>query len=78
VKTLRIVATMVALTVPVQAFAQFGNGDPSKPGAKTEQQKEQERRQQIIDDKAYKDSLSRIPDREKEKKVKDDPWGKVR
>lgn len=69
---------MAALAMPVQAYAQFGNAIPSKGGAKTEQEKEQDRKQQIIDDKAYKDSLSRIPDRDKEKKTKPDPWGNVR
>ena len=68
---------MVVLTAPVHAYAQLGN-TPSKPGAKSDQEREQERKQQIIDDKAYKDSLSRIPDRDKDKKTKTDPWGNVR
>ena len=73
----RIIVAIVVLMVPFQAQAQFGNA-PAKPGAKTEQERAAEQRQQIIDDKAYKDSLSRIPDREKEKKGKPDPWGGVR
>ena len=77
-RAFRIVAAIVVLMVPFHAQAQFGNSGSSKPGVKTEQERAIEQKQQIIDDKAYKDSLSRIPDREKEKKAKPDPWGGVR
>lgn len=77
-KTFTIIAIVTALTSP--AYAQgFGNNPQNssgKPGVKSDQQRAEEAKQRKIEDKAYKDSLSRIPDREKEKKV--DPWGNVR
>ena len=76
-KTFTIIAVVAALTSPVYAQG-FGNNPQSsgKPGAKSDQEKAEEAKQRKLEDKAYKDSLSRIPDREKEKKV--DPWGNVR
>jgi len=76
-KTFTIVAVVAALTSsPV--YAQFNNNpqNSGKPGMKSDQEKAEEAKQRKLEDKAYKDSLTRIPDREKEKKV--DPWGNVR
>ena len=76
-KTFTIVAVVAALASPV--YAQGLNNNPQnsgKPGMKSDQEKAEEAKQRKLEDKAYKDSLSRIPDREKEKKV--DPWGNVR
>ena len=75
-KIFTIVAIVAALTSPV--YAQFNNNPQSsgKPGAKSDQERAEEAKQRKVEDKAYKDSLSRIPNREKEKKV--DPWGNVR
>ena len=71
-RTFTIAAIIVALTVP--AYAQGGfNPKGSKPG-KTEQEIAEEKKQQKLDEKAHKDSLSRIPDRDQ----KADPWGKIR
>jgi hypothetical protein len=69
--TIAAIAAIVAvLTMP--AYAQFkgGSGAPQK----TEQEKAAEEKQRKLDEKAYKDSLSRIPDRDQ----KPDPWGKIR
>jgi hypothetical protein len=71
-RTFTIAAMIAALTMP--AYAQGKGGGASKPGAKTDQEKMLEEKQQKLDEKAHKDSLSRIPD--KDQKV--DPWGKIR
>jgi hypothetical protein len=72
-RTLTIAAIIAALTMP--AYGQRAlNGAGSKPGAKTPQEIAEEKKQQALDEKAHKDSLSRIPDRDQ----KSDPWGKIR
>jgi hypothetical protein len=73
-RTLAIAAIIALLAVP--AYAQGKGMSPSLPkgGVKTEQEKAADEKQRILDEKAFKDSLSRIPDREQ----KPDPWGKVR
>jgi hypothetical protein len=84
-KLARIAATLALLAIPVSAFlarpaqaqADQGQGGqmphlnmlPDEP-SKTEEQKEQE----AIRDKAYKESLRKIPDA----KTSNDPWGGVR
>jgi hypothetical protein len=74
-RTFAIAAIIAGLAVPAYAQGK-GVGGPnlSKPGVKTEQEKAADEKQRILDEKAHKDSLSRIPDREQ----KSDPWGKVR
>jgi hypothetical protein len=72
-RTFTIAAIIAGLTVPAYAQGNF-NPKGSKPGTKTEQEIAEEKKQQKIDDKAHKDSLSRIPDRDQ----KADPWGKIR
>jgi hypothetical protein len=72
-RTFTIAAIITLLTMP--AYAQFGgNKGSSKPGQKTEQEIAEEKKQQKLDEKAHKDSLSRIPDKDQ----KTDPWGKIR
>ena len=48
-----------------------------KPGVKSDLERAEEAKRLKEEEKAYRDSLSRIPEREKEKK-KADPWGNVR
>jgi hypothetical protein len=72
-RTMTVAAIIALLTMPAYAQSGIGKGGASKPG-KTDQEKAIEEKQQKLDEKAYKDSLSRIPDREQ----KFDPWGKVR
>src|SRR5882672_10687321 len=71
-RTFTIAAIIASLTMP--AFAQGAGKGAAKPGAKTEQEIAEEKKQQKLDEKAHKDSLSRIPDRDQ----KTDPWGKIR
>jgi hypothetical protein len=73
-RTFTIAAIIAMLTVP--ALAQRGASGPSmpNPNVKTEAEKAAEEKQRKLDEKAYKDSVSRIPDREQ----KLDPWGKIR
>jgi hypothetical protein len=68
-RILSVAAVLVLLTAP--AFAQMPNINmmPETP-TKTPEEKEQE----AIRDKAYKDSLRKIPDA----KTSSDPWGTVR
>jgi hypothetical protein len=73
-RTFTIAATIALLTMPAYAQGGFGGKDSTKPGAKTEQDKAAEEKQRKLDEKAYKDSVSRIPDRDQ----KTDPWAKVR
>jgi hypothetical protein len=68
-----IAAIIAALTMP--AYAQQRGGLPgSGPPQKSEAEKAAEEKQRKADEKAYKDSVSRIPDRDQ----KLDPWGKIR
>ena len=73
-RTFVIAAIIAVLAVP--AFAQGKGASPnfSNPSVKTPEQKAADEKQRILDEKAHKDSLSRIPDKEQ----KFDPWGKVR
>ena len=71
-RTFTIAAIIASLTMP--AFAQGAGKGAAKPGTKTEQEIAEEKKQQKLDEKAHKDSLSRIPDKD----LKTDPWGKVR
>ncbi len=73
-RTFTIAAIIAALTMPAYAQGGFGGKGSSKPGAKTEQEKAAEDKQQKLEEKAYKDSVSRIPDRNQ----KTDPWANVR
>jgi hypothetical protein len=67
-------AVIIALaTIP--AYAQGYHGQSfDKPGKKTEQEKAAEEKQRKEEEKAYKDSVSRVPDRAQ----KFDPWGNMR
>jgi len=71
-RTLTIAAIIALLTMP--AYAQRGGPNFSKPGTKTEAEKAAEEKQRKADEKAYKDSVSRVPDKEQ----KFDPWGSMR
>lgn len=73
-RTLTIAAIIAGLTMPAYAQGIGGGKGAAKPGAKTEQEIAEEKKQQKLDEKAHKDSLSRIPDRDQ----KTDPWGKIR
>ena len=71
-----IAAIIAALTMP--AYAQQRGNPTGMPGSgppqKSEAEKAAEEKQRKADEKAYKDSVSRIPDRDQ----KLDPWGKIR
>jgi hypothetical protein len=70
-KILRIAATVTLLTLPAYARAQMPNINlVLETVSKTPEEKEQDE----IRDKAYKESLRKIPDA----KTSSDPWGAVR
>ena len=73
-RTFTIAMIVAMLTLP--AYAQRGGGAANmpNPNIKTEAQKAEEAKQRKADEKAYNESISRIPDREQ----KLDPWGKIR
>jgi hypothetical protein len=73
-RTITVAAIIALLTLP--AYAQLkAMGQNSGPGQPQQTAEEKAAAQQkILDEKAYKDSLARIPSREK----KADPWGGVR
>jgi len=71
-RTFTIATVIVGLAVP--AYAQFGGSGSSKPGAKTDQQRAVEEKQEKSAEKAYRDSLKHIP--KSDQKV--DPWAKMR
>ena len=73
-RTFTIAAIIALLTMPAYAQGGFGGKGSPKPGAKTDQEKAEEAKQRKLDEKAYKDSVSRIPDRDQ----KTDPWAKIR
>jgi hypothetical protein len=73
-RTFTIAAIIALLTMPAYAQGFGGSKGSSKPGQKTEQEIAEEKKQQKLDEKAHKDSLSRIPDKDQ----KTDPWGKIR
>jgi hypothetical protein len=70
-RTVTVAAIFALLTMP--AYAQQKSIGPT-PSAGEPKETEAEKRQKALDEKAYKDSLARIPSREK----KADPWGGVR
>jgi hypothetical protein len=72
-RTLTIAAVIVLLAMPAYAQGQGGMNFP-KPGTKTDQEKAAEEKQRKAEEKAYKDSVSRVPDKEQ----KFDPWGNMR
>ena len=74
-RTIRVAAIIALLTMPAYAQSKSIGQSPSAPAdPKQAAQAEQDKRQKILDEKAYKDSLARIPVRDK----KADPWGGVR
>ncbi len=64
-------ATIAILTAP--AYSQTG-GKRSKQSGSEQQSAEQKKKKAADLDKAYKDALDKIPD----KNEKHDPWGKIR
>jgi hypothetical protein len=72
-RTIAVAAIVASLSLP--AYGQRNMGVASQPMGpqKTAQEKAAEEAQRKLDEKAYKDSLSRIPEREPR-----DPWGGVR
>ena len=68
-KILSAVAVMMLLAAPAYAQAPHVNLIPDLPSKTPE-----EREQDAIKDKAYKESLKKIPDA----KTSSDPWGTVR
>ena len=75
-KTITIIAVVAALTSPVYAQGFGNNPQTARPGVKSEAEKAEDAKRRKAEDKEYRDSLQRIPNREKEKKA--DPWGTVR
>jgi hypothetical protein len=71
-RTITVAAIIALLTMPAYAQSKAIGQTPS--GAGEPKETEQDKRQKILDEKAYKDSLSRIPSRDQ----KVDPWGRVR
>jgi hypothetical protein len=70
-RTITIIALMTALATPL-----YAQNMPSGMKPKTDQERAQEAKERAAEDKAYRNSLTRIPDREREKKP--DPWGNMR
>jgi hypothetical protein len=72
-RTIAVAAIIASLTLP--AYGQRNMGVASQPmqQQKSAQEKAAEEAQRKLDEKAYKDSLSRIPERDQK-----DPWGNVR
>jgi hypothetical protein len=74
-RTFAIAAIIVGLAMPAYAQGAGGAGPNfTNPSVKTPEQKAADEKQRVLDEKAHKDSLSRIPDKEQ----KFDQWGKVR
>jgi hypothetical protein len=71
-RTITVAAIIALLTMPAYAQSKSIGQSPSAPA--DPKQAEQDKRQKILDEKAYKDSLARIPSRDQ----KVDPWAKVR
>jgi hypothetical protein len=73
-RTITVAATIALLTMP--AYAQLSPMGQNRGSGQPQQTAEEKAaaQQKILDEKAYKDSLARIPSREK----KADPWGGVR
>jgi hypothetical protein len=72
-RTITVAAIIALLTMPAYAqlkpMGQNGSGPPQQTAEEKAAAK-----QKILDEKAYKDSLARIPSRQKV----DDPWARVR
>ena len=73
-RTFTIAMIVAILTLPAYAQQRGGAANMPNPNVKTEAEKAVEEKQRKLEEKAYKDSISRIPDRDQ----KLDPWGKVR
>jgi hypothetical protein len=73
-RTFTIAMIVAMLTLPAYAQQRGGGANMPNPNVKTEAQKAMEEKQRKADEKAYNESVSRIPDREQ----KLDPWGKIR
>jgi hypothetical protein len=72
-RAIPVAAIIALLTMP--AYAQQSKSIGQNPITSGEpKETEQDKRQKILDEKAYKDSLARIPRRDQNV----DPWGKVR
>jgi hypothetical protein len=72
-------AAMLIAFSTLCAFAQYGAGSKGvgdKSGQKSEADLAEEKKNRKIDEKAYNDAISRIPDKTPVKKP--DPWGNVR
>jgi hypothetical protein len=70
-RTITVAAIIALLTMP--AYAQ-SKGMGATPGFGEPKETEADKKQKILDEKAYKDSLARIPSRQKV----DDPWARMR
>jgi hypothetical protein len=70
VRALPIAAAVALLTLP--AFAQGSRGGPG--AMEQRQQSEQQKKKAAEAEKAYRDSIDKIPNAEK----KPDPWGDLR
>jgi hypothetical protein len=75
-------AAMLIAFSTLCAFAQYGGGSrgvgdrAGKSAAEQAAEQAEERKNRQIDEKAYRDAISRIPDKTPVKKP--DPWGNVR
>jgi hypothetical protein len=67
-------AIIAALATTAYAQPRGVSPNMNNPNVKTEAEKALEEKQRKEDEKAYKDSVSRIPDRD----LKLDPWAKIR
>lgn len=68
-RTITVAAIIASLTLP--AYGQRNMGVANQP--MQPQKKAAEEAQRKLDEKAYKDSLSRVPERDQK-----DPWGSLR
>jgi hypothetical protein len=73
VRTITVAAIIASLTLPAYGQRNMGVASPPTQPQKTAQEKAAEEAQRKLDEKAYKDSLSRIPERDQK-----DPWGSLR
>jgi hypothetical protein len=68
-KRVAVIVAMLALILPAQAQMGGGGG-----GRRQGEDKNSEQKKPVVDEKAYKDALKRIP----EPTTKYDPWGAAR
>ena len=68
-------AVLIAFSTVCVCAQGIGKGGGGKPGQKSEAELAEEKKNRKIDEKAYNDALSRIPDKPPQKP---DPWGNVR